>query len=186
MLHDGAMEAVGVLLAAGAGRRYGGPKVLAHGGAWLRTAVAALVDGGCAQVVVVLGAAAEQAAELVPDGVSVVVAGDWSRGMSASLRAGLRMAEPTAATHALLHLVDTPDVGADVVDRVLGSGADLARAAYRDKPGHPVLLARRHWPAVLASATGDHGARDFLRRHTDVVFLECGDLATGLDHDSPD
>jgi nicotine blue oxidoreductase len=47
----------GIVLAAGAGTRYGMPKVLADEGGWLRRAVAALVDGGCDDGVVVLGAA---------------------------------------------------------------------------------------------------------------------------------
>ena len=46
-----------MLLAAGAGTRYGMPKALAEGGAWLRSGVAALRDGGCDEVVVVLAAA---------------------------------------------------------------------------------------------------------------------------------
>ncbi|MEO9223335.1 MAG: nucleotidyltransferase family protein [Mycobacteriaceae bacterium] len=176
------MDVVAVLLAAGAGRRYGSPKVLAHDGAWLRTAVTALADGGCAAVLVVLGAAIP--AEL-PDGVSTVLVQDWASGMAASLRAGLAAASCTDATHALMHLVDTPDVGADVVARVLATGAELARAAYDGKPGHPVLLARQHWAAVGAVSSGDHGAREFLRGREDVVLVECGDLATGRDHDRP-
>ena len=51
------LAAAGVLLAAGAGTRFGMPKVLAERGAWLRAAVAALSGGGCDEVVVVLGAA---------------------------------------------------------------------------------------------------------------------------------
>ena len=47
----------GVVLAAGAGTRYGMPKVLAGGGQWLRSAVSALHGGGCDDIVVVLGAA---------------------------------------------------------------------------------------------------------------------------------
>lgn len=179
-------RAVGVLLAAGAGSRYGSPKALAHDGAWLRAAVAALRDGGCAQVVVVLGASAERAQALVPDGAAVVVAPDWADGMSASLRAGLAAAQGTDARRAVLHLVDTPDVGADVVARVLATGAPLARASYRGRGGHPVLLGREHWAAVSAATTGDHGARDFLRDCDDVVAAECGDLATGADIDTPE
>ena len=45
MVDDG--EAVGILLAAGAGTRFGEPKVLAADGDWLRIAVHALADGGC-------------------------------------------------------------------------------------------------------------------------------------------
>lgn len=173
-----------MLLAAGAGTRYGSPKVLAHRGAWLRTAVAALSQGGCAQVMVVVGAAADEARALMPHDVSTVEAADWATGMGASLRAGLAAAESTSASHALVHLVDTPDVGAHVVARVLASRADIARATFTGVPGHPVLLARRHWPQVRARATGDHGARGFLRGRPDVVLVECADLATGIDHDT--
>ena len=50
-------------------------------------------------------------------------------------------------------------------------------------PGHPVLLGRDHWAAVIESATGDEGAKGYLagRRPTRV---ECGDLAAGHDIDS--
>ena len=86
----------------------------------------------------------------------------------------------------LVSLVDLPDVDAAVVSRVLdavpGRRGDLARAAYEGVPGHPVLLGRDHWAGVVASATGDRGARDYLAAH-DVVLVECGDLATGADVD---
>ncbi len=180
------MNAVGVLLAAGAGTRYGGPKVLAHDGAWLRAAVAALLDGGCAAVLVVLGAGAAEAVNLVPAGAYPVFAGEWAAGMSGSLRAGLAAAARTDADVAVLHLVDTPDVGAAVVARVLAADAPLARASYHGSGGHPVLLHRSHWAAVADAATGDHGARDFLRGREDVLAVECADLASGADIDTPD
>src|SRR3954470_21186759 len=78
--------AAGVLLAAGAGTRYGMPKVLADDGQWLRAGVAALALGGCGDGVGVLGAAIVDA----PAPARVVVASDWADGLSASLRAGLR------------------------------------------------------------------------------------------------
>jgi nicotine blue oxidoreductase len=174
----------GLLLAAGAGRRYGKPKALVEG--WLRGAVAALGEGGCSEIVVVLGAAAEDARELVPEDVTVVVAEDWEEGMGSSLRAGLSALEETAAVAALVHLVDLPDVRASVVSRLIGvAGTDtLARAAYRGVAGHPVLLGRSHWPAVQQSAVGDQGARAYLRTQ-DVDEIECGDLAGGIDVDVP-
>jgi molybdenum cofactor cytidylyltransferase len=174
---------VGVLLAAGAGRRYGKPKVLVEG--WLDTAVGALRDGGCAEVVVVLGAAEVPA----PPGVTAVVAPDWDRGLSASVRAGLAEADRLRADYAVLHVVDTPDVGPEVVARVLGraaaSAGGLARAYFGDRPGHPVALARRHWPAVLARLSGDQGAGAYLSGRDDVELVDCGDLAGGRDVDSP-
>ena len=177
------MDAVGILLAAGAGTRYGMPKVLAHDGAWLRAAVRALRDGGCCEVIVVLGAAPD--AE-VPSGARRVVAPDWATGMGASLRAGLAAAAATGAGRVVLHLVDTPDVGADVVARVLQRPEELVRATYQGRAGHPVVLGRRHWAGVAAVARGDAGARGYLRHRTDVVTQECGDLATGRDIDEPE
>jgi nicotine blue oxidoreductase len=74
-----------------------------------------------------------------------------------------------------------------VVRRVLGAArtatAGVARAVYHGRPGHPVVVARRHWPALLESLDGDEGARWFLRQRHDVVAVECGDLATGADVD---
>lgn len=179
---------VGILLAAGEGRRMGRPKALMtdpDGTSWLLRACAALDEGGCDRITVVLGAAAGEARELLADvPVDVIVAPDWANGMGASLRAGLGfLIEGDAA---LLHLVDLPDVGPDVVRRVLDTGVDrdvLARAAYAGAPGHPVLLGRHHWPGVLRAAVGDKGARDYLDAHPPLL-VECGDLATGHDVDS--
>jgi CTP:molybdopterin cytidylyltransferase MocA len=174
-------SAAGVLLAAGAGTRYGMPKVLAEGGEWLRACVTALADGGCDDVVVVLGAAVVD----VPAPARAVVAEDWAQGLSASVRAGVNAVD---ASYAVIHTVDTPDIGAEVVRRVLAaarsSTSGLARARYGTRPGHPVVVARPHWAAFAASATGDEGGRVFLQGRDDVVIVDCADLATGRDIDS--
>lgn len=169
----------GVVLAAGAGTRFGMPKVSAAQGEWLKSAVRALSEGGCDDVVVVLGAAVVD----VPAPARAVVATDWSDGLSASLRAGICAAG--TAQQLVLHLVDTPDVGADVVRRVLAAAgpSGLARATYAGRPGHPVVIARRHWPALLETLHGDEGARPFLRGRADVAAVDCSDLATGADID---
>lgn len=174
---------VGVLLAAGAGRRYGHPKVLVDG--WLDTAVRALREGGCDDVVLVLGAAEVPA----PPGITAVTATDWDQGLSASVRAGLTQAERMPVDFAALHVIDTPDVGAAVVARVvqraLTARSGLARAYFGDRPGHPVVLARPHWPGVRAAVSGDSGAGAYLSRRADVVRVDCADLASGRDIDEP-
>ncbi len=174
------MTAAGVLLAAGAGTRYGMPKVLAAQGDWLSAGVTALRGGGCADVVVVLGAAIVD----VPAPARAVIADDWSDGLSASLRTGLAAID---ADYAVLHTVDTPDVGPDVVLRVLEAAqmsvSGIARAIYAGAPGHPVVVARRHWPDLISGLTGDEGARSFLAGRDDVVAVACEDLATGRDID---
>lgn len=182
---------VGVLLAAGAGRRMGGPKALVDGAdglPWAVSASRALSAGGCDEVVVVLGAGAAQAGRLLADEpVRTVVADDWASGLAASLRTGLTAAAATGAEAALVHLVDLPDVGAVVVRRVADRSAPdaLARASYAVGPGHPVLLGRSHWAAVMTASDGDRGAAGYLARH-DVELVDCADLATGIDHDAPE
>lgn len=174
---------VGVLLAAGSGTRYGKPKVLVDG--WLTAAVAALHQGGCHHVVLVLGAAEVPA----PPGVTAVTAADWQDGLSASVRAGLNQADQMQGDFAVLHVVDTPDVGPDVVRRILqralASRSGLARACFGDRPGHPVVIARSHWSEVVATASGDRGATSYLRTAPDVETIDCSDLAGGQDHDEP-
>jgi len=184
------MRTAGLLLAAGRGRRAGGPKALrVHDGSpWVLRAVRALRDGGCADVHVVIGAAAEQVRDLLAGtDVSVVTAADWRQGMGASLRAGLAALQATEADVACVHLVDLPDVGAEVVARLLAGagGADtLARASYGHGPGHPVLLGRSHWTAVAAAARADRGARDYLATASPRL-VDCSDLAAGRDVDGP-
>lgn len=165
------------------------PKALMQdddGTSWLRRAVTALQDGGCEHVVVVLGAMAEDARQLLEDvDIGVTVADGWEQGLAASLRSGLRSLD-TQADAALVSLVDLPDVDAAVVRRVLlwATGPDvLARATYLGRPGHPVLLGRDHWAAVTQSATGDEGAKGYLAGRQPTL-IECGDLASGHDVDS--
>jgi len=179
---------IGVLLAAGEGRRMGQPKALVRdpdGTSWLLRATAALDQGGCERVVVVLGAGADEAeAMLASVPVDVIVAPNWKSGMSASLRAGLGFLAD--GDSAVISLVDLPDVTGEVVRRLIesGTGRDvLARASYDGVAGHPVLIGRHHWPGVLAVASGDRGARDYLAAH-EHLLVECGDLATGVDVDS--
>lgn len=170
----------------------GTPKALVDD--WLVSSVEALRQGGCTEVVVVLGAGAQSAQVLLTGRpVTTIFAEQWAAGMGASLRAGLHAltAAPTqqarpAPEAALVTLVDLPDVGADVVRRLLAApagAATLRRAAYDGVPGHPVLLGRDHWSGVAETAVGDRGARAYLVDR-DVELVECGDLATGRDVDS--
>ncbi len=158
----------------------------------MRRGVEVLLDGGCARVLVVVGAAGDEVAALLDepgragrDAVRVVHCVDWAAGLSASLRAGLGAA--TADVH-LVHLVDLPDVGASVVRRVLEHGGPtrdaLSRATYDGRPGHPVLIGADHVAPLLATLDGDRGARAYLDRHG-ALAVECGDLATGVDEDGP-
>jgi nicotine blue oxidoreductase len=85
-------------------------------------------------------------------------------------------------------LADQPLVGTGAVARLIAAyrgGASVAVAGYDGKPRNPVLLAREHWPEVIATATGDQGARAFLRARPELVTLvECGDTGSPDDIDT--
>jgi molybdenum cofactor cytidylyltransferase/nicotine blue oxidoreductase len=60
----------------------------------------------------------------------------------------------------------------------------LAVATYDGVRGHPVLLGREHWAGVVATATGDEGARRYLAGHA-VTEVDCTGLADPVDLDVP-
>jgi CTP:molybdopterin cytidylyltransferase MocA len=173
-----------VLLAAGEGSRLGRPKALVEiaGQRLADRGVALLRAGGAAPVVVVTGAARAE-----PPGAVVVHNPDWRCGMGSSLVAGLR-ALPDEVSAAVIALADQPLIGAEAVRRLIAAyhdGASVAVAAYDGQPRNPVLIARPHWPEVIAASAGDVGARVFLRDHADLVTrVECGDTGSPDDVDT--
>lgn len=175
-----------VVLAAGAGRRFGGGKQLAplagrplleHA---LEQAAAAPVD----RVVVVLGdGGAEIAAALNLHDAEPLVCDGWAEGMAAPLRSGIAALDDCAA--ALILLGDQPLVGVAAIERVLAGrapGSDAVRATYGGRPGHPVLIERRLF-AAIAGLRGDTGARELLAAAR-TRELPCDDVADPLDVDS--
>ncbi|MDQ0767695.1 nicotine blue oxidoreductase [Pseudarthrobacter defluvii] len=192
----------GVLLAAGAGTRLGlGPKaLLPYQGRPLVEAVAnTLLDGGCREVVVVLGAGAPQVTATAGlEGYRVVINPEWQSGLGSSFLLGNQSADP--ADHLLIALVDQPGLTAATVQRLLarhGPGR-ITAAAYRRllpegalpdirgrediagpednrgqagqlRRGHPLLIDASLREAVCATVTGDAGARGFLRSHPELV-----------------
>ncbi|MFD7164608.1 nucleotidyltransferase family protein [Streptomyces violascens] len=189
-----AAQVTGLLLAAGGGRRLGGrPKALLphRGRPLVENAVRVLREGGCRTVYVVLGAAAEEVrarADLA--GCVLVDNPDWAEGMGSSLRAGLEALTKSdeVSGAALVSLVDQPGIGAEAVTRVLAahrSGDSLAAASYDGKRGHPVLFGADRWADIAASATGDRGARAYLKAHeAEIALVECGDIAEPYDIDT--
>lgn len=190
MPEPAAPRVTGVVLAAGAGTRYGGPKALAvdaAGRPWLHAVCTALAAGGCGDVIVVLGAEADRAAHLIPPGARIALAADWAGGLSRSVAAGLEAAAGGDAV--VLAPVDVPRLPAAAVARMIAAAGEedprnaLARAVYESRPGHPVLIGAAHLAAVRAWVTGDVGAGPYLARHG-ALAVECGDLWDGRDIDA--
>ncbi|NEY32433.1 NTP transferase domain-containing protein [Streptomyces sp. PRKS01-65] len=189
---DNEDQVAGLLLAAGGGRRLGGrPKaLLEHRGRLLvEHAVATLRAAGCSRVHVVLGARADAVRRRAAlDGCVLVDNPAWERGMGTSLRAGLASLAGTGARAALVSLVDQPGIGPEAVARVRAAYRDeasLVSAAYAGTRGHPVLFGAAHWEGIAATATGDRGARAYLKEHEEsVALVECGDVAQPYDIDT--
>jgi len=140
---------VGVLLAAGAEALVSDDR-----GSWLLRACVTLRNGGCDDVVVVVGVEAPRARALLGDLPVFIVEAEV---MGASLRDGLG-AVGEDADAVLVHLVDQPDVGPEMVARMIRDASPdaLARAVYAGQPGHPVLVGRDHWKGVLAGTVDDY------------------------------
>jgi CTP:molybdopterin cytidylyltransferase MocA len=183
---------VGVVLAAGAGRRFGRPKALVsvEGALLVERAVETLAAGGCAEVVVVLGAQADEVRRQADlDGARVVVNEQWDAGMSTSLHAGL--AACTGADGAIVALVDQPGVTPAVVRRMIDawSAGDRAVvvATYEGAARNPVLFGAEVWGDVMASLHGDTGARAWLRENPALIeYTEVADIGDCADIDTPD
>ncbi|MFF5204627.1 NTP transferase domain-containing protein [Streptosporangium sp. NPDC000396] len=175
----------GLLLAAGSGSRLGTPKALVdfHGERLVDRGIRLLHDGGCHPVVVVLGAVTVQVR-----GAVAVRNPRWRTGMGSSLRVGLR-ALPDDVERVVIALVDQPLIGPQVVERLIGAardGASVAVATYDGERRNPVLIGREHFEEVAALATGDVGARPFLRAHPElVVEVPCDDIGDPADIDTP-
>jgi CTP:molybdopterin cytidylyltransferase MocA len=184
-----------VLLAAGEGSRFGRPKALVEldGQTLAERGVNMLRTGGADPILVVTGAA-----QVNLERIHTVYNEQWRTGMGSSLRAALQAltdaegAQDQSAALAVgavvVALADQPLVGTDAVARLIAAyrgGAGVAVAGYAGKPRNPVLLAREHWPEVIAAATGDQGARAFLRARPELVTLvECGDTGSPDDIDT--
>lgn len=203
----------GVLLAAGAGRRMGTPKALVRyrGRLLVERARDTLAGGGCAPLIVVVGAGADDVratAEL--PGVTLVDNADWPTGMASSVRAGLA-AVPVGVQAVVLSLVDLPGVGPEAVRRVVAGWRSAAAmpglpatpgapggpavpamaavATYGGEPGHPVLLAAPVLAEVAAAVSGDRGAGGWLRhpvRRDRVLSVPCDGAGDPRDLDVPD
>jgi CTP:molybdopterin cytidylyltransferase MocA len=174
-----------LVLAAGAGRRFGATKQLAelHGRPLLEHALAAVAT--VSPRVVVLGHAADEIRARVDlHGATPVVCETWEEGQSASLRCGLAALADAAAV--LVVLGDQPGLTVAAVEALVSSGGDddAVRAAYDGVAGHPVLL-RRPLLTRAGELRGDTGFRDLLR-DARVGTVEVGHLADPADVDTPE
>jgi len=155
----------GLILAAGAGRRMGGPKALLTlgGETLLRRAARIMLAAGCSPVIAVVGPWDPGLLDLE---ITAVVNVEAQEGMGSSIRTGIA-ALPETAEAVLILTVDQPGVDADLLRGLVALGAvDPSRpaaCAYGGSLGVPALLPRRLFPELL-SLNGDQGAKALLLR----------------------
>jgi CTP:molybdopterin cytidylyltransferase MocA len=180
----------GLVLAAGAGTRFGGRKQLAEldGRPLLEHALAAMASAPVEPVTVVLGSeAAEVRAGVDMHGAEPILCTEWHEGQAASLRVGVEALERAGADAIVVTLGDQPRIAAAAIAAVVAAredGVQAVRATYDGVPGHPVLIERSLFAAVL-ELRGDTGARDVLR-DARVADVACDGLGDPADVDTPD
>jgi CTP:molybdopterin cytidylyltransferase MocA len=158
---------VGAVLAAGSGRRMGSPKaeLQVGGGRLVDRAVAALSDGGCADVLAVVRVG------LAVPGAREVINPDPERGMRSSLALAVDAAGDLDADALVVLLVDTPGVGAAAVRSVIAGwrSGRIAVASYSGRRGHPTVMSPELWRTALELAQGDEGARGLLASRPELL-----------------
>lgn len=172
---DMTKETVGLVLAAGAGSRFGGGKLLATigGRPVLQHVLDALAEAGVGETVVVLGHDAERI-EAATDwgGARRVVNPEPERGLSSSLRLGFEAIGSDAGA-VLVALGDQPLVSAAVIRSLLDApikrGRSIVVPAYPDEAGRNPVLVRRAAFGLVGEVTGDRGLGPVLEAHPDLV-----------------
>ena len=171
-----------LILAGGAGTRFGGAKLTAlwRGEPLIHGALAAAFAAPARSVTVVTGAdpAVGPVAQAWADAHGVAArlhmihAADHAQGMAATLGAGIA-ALPWDASGVFVFLGDMPMIPPAVLPALadaLTAGAEAAAPLFEGRRGHPVLFGRTLF-AALSALTGDAGARDVLAGIGEAVTL---------------
>jgi len=182
-------DIVGILLAAGAAKRFGADKLmhpLADGTPIALASARHLLRVLPNSVAVVRSAHGELAPGLRAEGLIVAECAEAAEGMGRTLAAGVRAAPHAAGW--VVALADMPFIGPASIDKVaqaLRDGAAIAATAFRGERGHPVGFAARYFDE-LGALRGDQGARDILKRDARAIVLcETDDPGVLRDIDTP-
>ncbi len=165
---------VAILLAAGAGTRFGGGKLLhplEDGVAIAAHAARNLIAAGLPVTAVVRPGDFPLAELLEQEGCQVTICPDAGRGMGVSLAHGVTAARDAGGW--VVALADMPRIRPATIARVvqaLAAGADIAAPAYQGDRGHPVAFSRR-FLHELQALIGDSGARAVVQRNQALVRL---------------
>lgn len=184
------MRIAGILLAAGAARRFGGGKLLARldNGETIGYRACANLAAVVAEVFAVIrGGDDELARELVAAGARPTVCADAAAGMGASLAHGMQTAAASDADAVIVALADMPWIRPATLRAVADSlkqGAAVVVPRYQGRRGHPVGFARVLFPE-LTRLGGDDGARAVIDAAAGVCWVDVDDPGVLRDVDVP-
>ncbi len=159
-----------MVLAAGAGSRYGGPthKLLAPVGGrpLVAVVVEAALGAGLDETVVVTGAV--DLTDVLPPGVTVLHHPGWAAGQAGSLGVAVDHARAAGHDAVIVGLGDQPGVPTSAWRAVAAAtGHPIVAADYGSGRRNPVRLHRSVWDEL--PRTGDEGARPLLLRRPELV-----------------
>ncbi|MBY0270123.1 MAG: nucleotidyltransferase family protein [Burkholderiales bacterium] len=163
---------VAILLAAGAGSRFGGAKLLhplEDGAAIAAHAARNLIAAGLNVTAVVRSGDFPLAEMLEQEGCAVTLCPDAALGMGVSLAHGVSVTRDAGGW--IVALADMPRIRPDTIRRVaqaLADGAAIVAPAYQGERGHPVAFGAR-FLQELQMLGGDSGARAVVQRNQALV-----------------
>ncbi|MGY9023653.1 MAG: nucleotidyltransferase family protein [Candidatus Nanopelagicales bacterium] len=171
----------GLVLAAGSGQRFGGPKApfVFENEPLVDRSVRILRESGVATVFVVLGAWIGE----VPH-ATVLENPDFATGMASSLRAGLEhlTTDEPEVDRVVITLVDHIGLSVEGLTELLGHEGRLIQSIYGSEVGHPVVIGREHWAGLITELVGDVGAKNYLRNNN-ALQVALSEFASGTDLD---
>lgn len=184
---------VAVVLAAGASSRFGSPKGLApfRGTTLIEHVLTELrAESSVREIAVVVGAHAEALEHVVSEqGARVHRFAEWERGMTASLREGVALAERLGASAVLVCTLDQPAVDRVHFARMIArrrAGASLVASRYEGALGIPVLFDRLHFDEISALPDTARGKDVVLAHAASAHFADVALEGGALDVDTPE
>ncbi|MHB8668228.1 MAG: nucleotidyltransferase family protein [Burkholderiales bacterium] len=180
----------GILLAAGASKRFGSDKLLyrLEGGTAVAAAALANLRAAIPRVIAVVRPGVPGLEKLLREGgATVVLCANADEGMGASLATAVAAAADAGGW--VVALADMPYIRPETIEKIaasLAAGAAIAAPAYRGERGHPVGLSQR-FRTQLQALHGDEGARALLKQNAGLVeLIEVDDPGVCRDIDTPD